>query len=105
MVSCLLIIMTPYFPQTFAMLIGEIELVRIFIDKDKNAVIVPFTSHIVVALFIIFISIILSSLFIALAVSDISSMQREGETVHKRNAVRIILLSFQNREQAINTYC
>jgi hypothetical protein len=68
------------------MLIGEIELVRIFIDKDKNAVIVPFTSHIVVALFIIFISIILSSLFIALAVSDISSMQREGKSVQTKGS-------------------
>jgi len=51
-------------------MIGEVELARTFIDSRlTGAVIVPFTSHLVVALFIIFISIILSSLFIALAVN------------------------------------
>lgn len=71
--------MNLYSAQTFAMMIGEIDLARTFIDNGKNSVIVPFTSHLVVALFIIFISIILSSLFFALAVCDISSMQREGD--------------------------
>ena len=64
------------------MMIGEMELVRTFIDKPTNhggeAHIVQFTSHVIFLLFMIFVSVVLMSLLLALAVCDINSMQREG---------------------------
>jgi len=75
--------------QTFAMMIGEIDLIRTFIDKPKDMHIVPFTSHLMFALFIIFISVILMSLLVALAVCDISSMQREGEHMQLVQQVKV----------------
>ncbi|OXA45452.1 Transient receptor potential channel pyrexia [Folsomia candida] len=76
------------FLKTFAMMIGEIELVRTFIEND-GTYIVPVTSHLMFALFIIFISVILMCLLIALAVSDIASMQREGEHMQLVQQVKV----------------
>lgn len=70
------------------MMIGEIELVRTFIEKDATKV-VPVTSHLIIALFIIFISVILMSLLIALAVADIASMQRDGEYMQLVQQVKV----------------
>jgi hypothetical protein len=70
------------------MMIGEIELVRTFIESDRGRI-VPFTSHLMFALFIIFISVILMCLLIALAVSDIASMQREGEYMQLVQQVKV----------------
>lgn len=78
--------------QTFAMMIGEIELARTFIDNRDNTYIVPFTSHLMFALFIIFISVILMSLLVALAVCDIASMQREGEYMQLVQQVKVCIL-------------
>jgi len=70
------------------MMIGEIDLVRTFIESDRDKI-VPFTSHLMFALFIIFISVILMCLLIALAVSDIASMQREGEYMQLVQQVKV----------------
>lgn len=71
------------------MMIGEIELARTFIENRDNTYIVPFTSHLMFALFIIFISVILMSLLVALAVCDIASMQREGEYMQLVQQVKV----------------
>ena len=51
----------------------------VHIENETEKQVFPFTAHIVVFFFVVFVSIILMNLLVGLAVSDIQELQRSGK--------------------------
>lgn len=73
--------------KTLGMLMSELQLQSIFVENDPK---VPYTSHIIFILFLLFLSVVLMNLLIGLATSGVINMHQEGNYMQMVQEIQIL---------------